>query len=409
MMDKQFSYKAKDHRGETVTGTVTGQTRREAALVLQAQSLIVLEISEKKKSEELFEKEFNIRIRPVTVEAFCRFCRQFHIMLNAGIPILKCLELIGGETENQGFAQDISGVSHRIQSGASLSQAMTAYPKSFPTLFVFMVEAGEMSGNLNVILFKMAEHYDAEEKKRRQLQQTLFYPMILSIVFVLVLIFLITAVLPTFADMFTVMNAELPGPTRFLMGLSRGLSVGWPMIILALAGLAAGLTLLMEVNVVANLRDKLSIKLPLIGVLNHKRFLERIATTLGMFLGSGIDLLVALNRLEGVTDNRYIKKELIVLREKVANGKSLNQGMAESGIFPSLFCQLVAIGEVSGSLPEVLETLNLIYADEVRVRIQLLHTSLEPLILLIFGGLVLFILAAIMLPVFDIYSAYSNM
>lgn len=408
-MDKQFSYRAKDQRGETITGSVAGQTRREAAQALQAENLIVLEIKEKKKAEEFLKKEFHIRIRSVSGDVFRRFCRQFHIMLKAGIPILKCLELIAGETENQGFAQDISGVGQRIQAGASLSQAMIGYPKSFPALFIFMVEAGEMSGNLNTILIKMADHYDFEEKNRRQLQQALFYPLILSIVFVLVLIFLITMVLPTFADMFTTMNAELPGPTRFLMGLSHGLSVGWPIVLLILVGLAAGVTLLMETAVVINTRDWLRIKLPLIGALNHKRCLARIATTLGMLLASGIDLLTALNRLEGVTDNRYIKKELIGLREKVANGKSLSQGMAESEVFPRLFYQLVAIGEASGSLPEVLETLNVIYADEVQARIQLLHTSLEPLILLIFGGLVLFVLAAIMLPVFDIYSAYASM
>ena len=408
-MDKQFIYKAKDRQGETVNGTVTGQTRQEAALFLQTQNLMVLEIQEKKKSEEFLKKEFNMRIRSVTSAAFSRFCRQFQIMLNAGIPILKCLELISDETENKGFAEDIAGVGRRIQSGESLSQAMMAYPKSFPPLFIFMVEAGEMSGNLNTILVKMAEHYEIEEKNRRQLQQTLFYPILLSVVFVLVLIFLITAVLPSFVDMFVVMNAELPGPTRFLMTLSDGLSVRWPIILLILAGFATGVVLLTEIDAVAKWRDWLKIKLPLIGRLNHKRDLARIATIMGMLMGSGVDLLTALNRLDGVTENRYIKIELIRLREKVVNGKSLSQGMTESDAFPGLFCQLVAIGEVSGSLPEVLETLNLIYADEVQAKIKLLHTSLEPLILLIFGGLVLFILAAIMLPVFDIYSAYSSM
>ncbi|WP_373484008.1 type II secretion system F family protein [Acetobacterium sp.] len=408
-MDKQFSYKAKDQRGETITGTVIGQTRREAAQVLQTQNLIVLEISEKKKSAEFLKKEFKVRIRSVTGEAFSRFCRQFHIMLNAGIPILKCLELISDETENSGFAQDIFGVGRRIQSGESLSQAMMVYPKSFPSLFVFMVEAAEMSGNLNEILLKMAMHYETEVKNRRQFQQTLFYPMILSIVFVLVLIFLITTVLPSFVDMFAVMDAELPGPTRFLMKLSQELRAEWPIILLTLTGLAAGVSFLKGIDSVANLKDRMKIKLPLIGTLNHKSCLARLATTLGMLMESGVDLLMALNRLEGVTDNRYIKNELIQLREKVATGKSLSQGMTESDAFPSLFCQLVAIGEVSGSLPKVLETLNLVYADEVRTRIQLLNTSLEPLILLVFGGLVLFILAAIMLPVFDIYSAYSSM
>lgn len=408
-MDKQFSYKAKDHRGETVTGTVAGQTQREVAQFLHTQNLIVLEINENKKSAEFLKKEYHLRIRSVTDDAFSRFCRQFHIMLAAGIPILTCLELISDETEDNGFAQDIFGVGRRIQSGESLSQAMTVYPKSFPSLFVFMVEAAEISGNLNEILLKMAEHYESEVKNRRQLQQTLFYPMILSVVFVLVLTFLITTVLPSFVDMFVVMNAELPGPTRFLIAMSQGLRTGWPLLLLILVGLAAGFSFLMGIESVANLTDRLKIKLPLIGSLNHKRCLARIATTLGMLLGSGVDLLAALNRLEGIADNRYIKKELSLLREKVVNGKSLGLGMTESDAFPSLFCQLVAIGEVSGSLPKVLETLNLVYADEVRTRIQLLNTSLEPLILLIFGGLVLFILAAIMLPVFDIYSAYSSM
>ena len=151
-MDKQFSYRAKDRQGETVTGTLTAQSPKEVALILQTKNLLALEIREKKKTEEIFKKEFNIRIRSVNGESFGRFCRQFEIMLKAGIPILKCLELIAAETENQQFARDIHGVGQQIQCGASLSQALMAYPKSFPVLFVFMVEAGEISGNLSTCL-----------------------------------------------------------------------------------------------------------------------------------------------------------------------------------------------------------------------------------------------------------------
>lgn len=408
-MDRQFSYKAKDMKGKTLTGTVIGQTRRDAAMLLQAQNLIVLEIREKKKSEGLLNKEFDFRFRAVTGGEFSQFCRQFHIMLNAGISILKCLELIGEEIKNKGFAKDLSGVCSQIQSGESLSMAMADYPKTFPDLFIFMVEAGETSGNLTEILLGMADHYETEEKNRRQLQQVLFYPMILSIVFVLVLVFLITYVLPTFVEMFEMMNAELPGPTQFLMGLSQALINGWPTMVIILAGGAIAVAFFQEIPAVAETKDRIKIMLPLIGALNHKRCLARIATTLGMLLNSGIDLMNVLVRLEGVTDNRFVKNELVILREKVTNGKGLALAMAESDVFPRLFCQLVAVGEASGSLPEVLETLNLIYKDEIKNRIQIINTSLEPLILLVFGGIVLFILAAIMLPVFDIYSAYSNM
>lgn len=408
-MDKSFVYKAKDQKGETITGTVMGRTSREIAMELQSQNLIVLEIKEQKRLEGVLDKAFYFRIRSVTEAELGRFCRQFQVLLKAGIPILKSLELIQVETKNKGFANDLQGVCNRIQAGESLSMAMAFYPKTFPALLGFMIEAGEISGNLDEILLGMAEHYETEVKNHQQLQQTLFYPMILSVVFLMVLIFLITYVLPTFTGMFEVMNAELPGPTRFLLAISQAVMTGWPTVILILLGSGIGLYYLLKNTTIAIAKDWLKINLPLIGKLHHKRSLARIATTMGMLLRSGIDLLTVLNRMEGVTDNRYLKKELVKLREKVANGKSLGQGMAETAVFPSLFCQLVVIGETSGALPEVLETLKLIYKDEINNQIQLMNTSLEPLILMVFGGMVLFILAAIMLPVFDIYAAYANM
>lgn len=408
-MDKQFIYKAKDFKGETVEGTIVAKTTRDAALILHTQNLIVLEITEKKKVENFLNKELDFRFKSVSINDFSCFCRQFHIVLSAGLPILKCLELIENETSNKGFAKEISGVYLGIQSGESLSKAMIAYPKSFPALFVFMVEAGEMSGNLTQILLGMAEYYETEEKNRRQLQQLLFYPMILGIVFMIVLIFLLTYVLPTFVGMFETMDAVLPRPTQFLLDISQLLTTQWPMMVLILVGSTLGLIILLELPNVARVKDYIKITLPIIGSLNKKRCLTMIATTLGMFLTSGIDLLSALNRLEGVTDNLYIKGELEILEKKVSNGTRLGQGMGESNVFPSLFCQLVTIGEESGSLAEMLETIHRIYKDEISNRIQLLSTSLEPLILIVFGGVVLFILAAIMLPVFDIYSVYSNM
>ncbi|WP_145972650.1 type II secretion system F family protein [Acetobacterium woodii] len=409
MMNKPFIYKAKDQQGETITGTAMGRTSREIAMELQSQNLIVLEIKEQRRSESILDKTFYFRIRAVTEAELGQFCRQFQVLLKAGIPILKSLELIQAETKNKGFGSDLQGLCNRIQAGESLSMAMAFYPKTFPALLIFMVEAGEISGNLDEILLGMAEHYETEVKNRQQLQQTLFYPMILSVVFLVVLIFLITYVLPTFTGMFAVMNAELPAPTRFLLAISQAVMNGWPIMILVLLGSGVGGSYLLKNVTIATAKDWLVINLPLIGMLHYKRALARIATTMGMLLRSGIDLLTVLNRLEGVTANRYLKKELVKLRETVANGKSLGQGMAETDVFPSLFCQLVVIGETSGTLPDVLETLNLIYKDEVDNQIKLFNTSLEPLLLMVFGGMVLFILAAIMLPVFDIYAAYANM
>lgn len=408
-MEKRFSYTAKNTLGETVTGNFPAKTFREAAQALHEKNLIALEITEEKKGYELLNREFRFRFMPVAANEFGRFCRQFHIVLSAGIPILKCLELIKNETKNKMFAKDISGVCCRIQSGEHLSDAIRAYPKSFPSLFVFMVEAGEMSGNLPEILFGMAEHYEIEEKNRRQIQQILFYPIILVFVVIAVVIFLLTCVLPTFVGMFEAMDVVLPKPTQLLLVMSQVLTIHWPAIVLSMFGCAVFMGMVSELPLIRMISDYLKIKLPLIGSLNQKRCLAIMAKTLAMLLSSGVDLISALNRLAGITENQFIKKEVENLREKVANGTRLGQGMAESEFFPSLFCQLVSIGESSGSLAEVLETINLIYKDEINARIQLMGISLEPLILILLGGVVLFILAAIMLPVFDIYAAYSNM
>ncbi|MBC3805098.1 hypothetical protein GH808_11745 [Acetobacterium fimetarium] len=408
-MDKDFNYKAKNYRGEDISGTVTAKTLRDAAVLLHGQNLIVLEITEKRRADELLNKEFDLRLKPVAADEFSQFCRQFHIMMNAGVSILRCLEIIGDETRNKGFARDIKGICIRIQSGESLSQAMAAYPKSFPELFVFMVAAGEMSGNLTEILLGMAEHYETQEQNRRQLQQVLFYPMILVFTAILVLLFLLTYVLPTFVGMFEAMEAPLPKPTYILLGISQMLTTYWPMIILVAGGSVLLAFMIAEVPKVALSRDYLKTKMPLTGSINQKRSLSMMAKTLAMLLNSGIDLLTALSQLAGITENRYLKKEVVILVKKISEGTSLAQGMEESAAFPSLFCQLVRIGETSGSLPVVLESVNRIYKDEMQNRIQLLSTALEPLILIVLGGMVLFILASVMLPVFDIYSAYSAM
>lgn len=408
-MNKTFTYKAMNNLGEIILGTLQATSKREVAMVLHNQNLFVLGITEEKKVLLYLNKNLNFRFRSVKTKDFSRFCRQFHIVLSAGVPISRCLELLKDHTKDQGFSRDILGICQRIRSGEGLSQAMGAYPKSFPTLFVFMVEAGEMSGNLPEILLEMAEHYEMEDENRRQIFQVLFYPLILVFVALGVVVFLLTQVLPTFVAMFEAMEAPLPEPTRILLGLSQTLIQSWPMILLFIVGFIFLSGTLLKMPKVANIIDFIKIRLPGFGSFNGKQCLVLLSKTLSLLLKSGIDLLTALSRLEGVTENRFIKREVRQLAKKISGGSRLAQAMEESAIFPSFFCQLVNIGEVSGSLPEVLDKINMIYEDEVKNSIKLMSTAIEPLILVVLGGAVLFILAAIMLPVFDIYTAYSAM
>lgn len=408
-MNRLFKYKAKDFQGKTVTGSHRGSSKRDVAVFLHNQNLVAIEILEEKKAALYLNKNLYFRLRPVSIEEFSQFSRRFHILLSAGVPIIQCLEMLREQTKDQGFSRDILGVCNRIREGEGLSQAMGAYPKSFSTLFVFMVEAGEMSGNLSEILLEMAAHYETEEKNRSQILQMIFYPIILVFVSLGVVVFLLTNVLPTFVAMFEAIDAPLPEPTRILLGISETLTRDWFKILLMIMGGVFFIGLVSEMPRVAGFIDSFKMKLPVLGRFNQKRCLVMLAKTLALLLNSGIDLLSALNRLDGVTENRFIKKEVRKLVKKVSGGSMLSQAMEESIIFPSLFCQMVRIGEASGSLPEVLEKITLIYDEEVKKTMNLMRTALEPFIILILGGGVLFILAAIMLPVFDIYTAYSGM
>jgi len=399
---KTFAYKAKNAKGENTKGILQASTQQEAAVVLHNRNLVVLEITEENKVKLFLNKNLNFRLGQVKTKEFSRFCRKFHIILSAGVPIARCLELLKDQTRDSGFSRDLSGVCQGIRSGEGLSQAMTAYPKSFPALFLFMVEAGERSGNLCEILMGMADHYENQEKNHRQMQQVFFYPIILVLVSVLVIVFLLTNVLPTFVGMFEAMDAPLPEPTRILLGMSQILIQDWPMMLLSMIGFLLFLGIVREIPRVALFKDLMKIRLPAIGAVNRKRCLVIVSKTMALLLGSGMDLLSVLNGLDGITDNRFIKKELRKLTKKVSGGSSLTQAMEESPIFPIFYSQLVSIGETSGSMPEVLEKIALIYDDEVKNTMKFISTAVEPLILMVLGGAVLFILAAIMLPVFDI-------
>jgi len=408
-MTRTFAYKAKNSRGENTNGVLQAATQQEAAAVLHNRNLVVLEITEENKAKLFLNKNLNFRMSRVKTKEFSRFCRKFHIILSAGIPILGCLELLRDQTRDSGFSRDIAGVCQGIRSGASLSRAMAAYPKSFPVLFLFMVEAGERSGSLCEILMGMADHYETQDKNNQLVQQVFLYPIMLVLVSVAVVVFLLTNVLPTFVGMFEAMDAPLPEPTRILLGVSQLLIQDWPVMLLTMVGFFVFLGIVLEIPRVALFKDFLRIRLPGIGGFNKKRCLVIISKTMALLLRSGMDLLSVLDHLDEVTNNRFIKKELRNLTQKVSGGSSLAQALEESPVFPGFYSQMVNIGETSGSLPEVLEKIGLIYDDEVKNSIKFMSTAVEPMILLNLGGAVLFILVAIMLPVFDIYSAYSGM
>jgi|LGOV01.1.fsa_nt_gb type IV pilus assembly protein PilC len=408
-MSKIYRYKARNQKGELKVGKLRGETKEEIAVVIQSKNLLIVEIKKEKLIFPFLNQDLMWRFRSVKLSEFSRFCRQFFIILSAGVPITQALEILKDQTQDKGLAKDCIGVCNDIRSGTDLSKTMEKYPKSFPKLFVSMIHIGEISGNLIEIIAEVANYYENEEKNRQRIKQLMFYPIILICVAVGVVVFLLINVLPTFIGMFETMEISLPKITQLLLNISQGLKEKGFVGLLGIIGLILCLCLLFEIPRIKLLKDYITMKMPLFSGLNHKRFLGQFSKILGLLLESGIDLLAALNYMERMFDNYYVEKEMNIIENKIAKGFKLSIAMEESSLFPSLFCQLMAVGETSGSLPEVLKKITLIYEDDVKNSVAMLETALEPVILIVLGGMVFLILAAIMLPIFDLYSVYSEM
>lgn len=393
-----FKYKAVTNTGETVEGTFEGQSTDEVLYMLKGKNYLPVSV------EELNEREIKSGITlgtNVKKKDMAVFCRQFYAMLNAGISIVNCLDILEKQTENKTLKKAIGQAYEEVQKGLTLSEAMKNNQKTFPLLLVNMVEAGEVSGNLDIIMDRMAIHYEKENKIENKVKSAFTYPIILIVVSVAVVVFLLTKVMPTFIGMFDNSGAALPGPTRYLLNMSARLENFWFIYAITIPLVIIGISIYGKSPSGKLFFDKTKITIPGLKKTNIKIITSRFTRTLSTLLSSGIPLIQSLEVVSRVVGNKVISNGLVKGIEDIKKGVSLSSTIREIGVFPPMVYSMISVGEESGSLDEILLKTADFYDEEVETSLDKMTTMLEPILIVIMAFIIGFIVIAMAMPMFD--------
>ena len=396
----KFKYRVMNSDGEKIEGSYEANSKDEVIDFISGNGyypLLIEEISQSKNIEIKFNSK--VKLKDLSV-----FCRQFYTMLNAGVPILTCLEILSGQIGNKKLREATKDINDEVQKGGVLSDAMKKHTDVFPDLLVSLVASGEASGNLDAIMLRMATHYEKENKITNKVKSAMIYPMVLGMVSIGSVVFILVYVMPTFTEIFAQSGTVLPWSTRFLLALSEGIKNYWLYIIIIIGLGGFGLNTFFKSEQGMFISSNLKLKIPVIKKLNQMIIVSRFTRTLSTLIASGLPLIEALKIVSEVSGNKVAEKALLKIRDKVMRGESLYSSMVESEIFPAMLYSMVKIGEETGSLDDILNKTADFYDEELDSIIQTSVALLEPLLIVIMGLIIGFMVGSIMLPMFDSYN-----
>lgn len=392
-----YKYKAVSQNGEIIEGFFEGNEEADVLAMLKGNNYLTVAVEKDVGAEA----QIDIFSSKVKKKDLAVFCRQFYTMLDAGIGIVKCIEILEKQSENKNLVKALGTLYENVQKGFTLSEGMKKHPKVFPSLLINMVEAGEVSGNLDTIMERMAVHFEKENKLENKIKSALIYPIALAVVSVAVVIFLLVAVMPTFIGMFESSGQALPGPTQILLNISNWLTEFWYIFIAMVIGITVGFIAFKQTPTGRNFLDTLKLKIPVVKDTNVKIITSRFTRTLSTLMSSGIPLLQAIDVVARVVGNKVVHDRLVIASENVRKGVSLSRAINEVGVFPPMVDSMIKIGEESGSLDDILYKTADFYDDEVEVALQRMTSLMEPVMLVVMAVIVGFIVIAMAMPMFD--------
>ncbi len=395
-----FRYKAINTEGVTAEGTLTAPGRREALDMLRQRQSHPVSLEEEKNRNVNLKRNQSVKAKDLSV-----FCRQFYSMLNAGVNILSCLDILKTQLENKTLREVTNDIYENVQKGLTLSEAMRRNEKVFPSLFLSMIVAGEVSGTLDNIMKRLAIHYEKEYKLNNKIKSALVYPAVLVVATIAVVTFLITFVMPTYVELFSGSNVPLPAPTLIVINLSKFVRTYWYLIILVVAASLVVLRTYVQSEEGHRHMDELKLKLPILKDLNQKIVAARFTRTMSTMMVSGIPLLQSIESVAGVVNNMVIKEGMGKIYDAVRSGKILSEPVRASGMFPPMVGNMIKIGEESGTMDELLDKAADFFDEEVDRSVQRLTTLFEPLMIVIMGIVIGYIVVAMMMPMFDMVKA----
>ncbi|MEW6447055.1 MAG: type II secretion system F family protein [Bacillota bacterium] len=403
-MPQCYNYRARTPQGELVVGFLDAENQTAAVNALRGKNLFVVDIKPaSEKSRDLISGALHAKVshRDLAV-----FCRQFSVMLEAGLPIFQALNVLVQQTEKKYLRETTIKVVNRLEEGLSLAEAMRLYPKVFPLILTRMVEAGEISGTLEQVLGRLATHFEKEQQTREAIRGALTYPAIVFIVAAIAVGVLLTFVVPTFERVFQGLDVAVPLSTQVLLQVSRFFQRFWWAVLGGAVLIIAGLSYFLRSTVEGKeIWDRFILRLPVVGTLVKKAIVARFARTLGTIIGSGVPIITALEVAKRTTGNVVIAQAIERTIENVAEGGTIAGLLERSGVFPPMMTRMIAVGEETGALEELLEKAAAFYEQDVEATVKRLPVTIEPLLIIVLGGVVLLIVVSILTPIFSIYES----
>lgn len=391
-----YVWKGKTAKGDAITGELKANDRREVAEYLRKRRVVIQSVRKKPKEITL---SFGGK-KGVSVKDLCVFTRQFATMINAGLPLVQCLEVLARQQPKPHFKQSIQQVMIEVEGGQTLSESLAKQRHIFGDLYVNMIAAGETGGILDVILQRLAVFLEKNDALQRKVKGALTYPAIVLFVAVGACIFMLMGVIPVFAKMFSDFGGELPMPTQIVMNLSNFLRDYWYMLLGGVAAAVFGFKRLRKTKWGELATDKLFLKVPIIGTVLLKGGVSRFTRTLGTLIGSGVPILQGLEITARTAGNRVLQNAIEGTSVSISQGDTISEPLKQSGVFPPMVVQMINIGESTGALDEMLSKIADFYDDEVDAAVEALTAAIEPLMIVVMGTMVGGMLVAMYLPMF---------
>lgn len=405
-----FEYTALNPEGRKVKGAIDAENIRAARQKLRGQGIFPTDIREGAEASQEKSRDIKRYFQSdrVGLRDLATSTRQLATLVGAGLPLVSALQALSEQTDNATLRRIIVDVRENVEGGSALAKAFGNFPKAFPPLYINLVNSGEASGTLDTVLLNLADYLEAQVELRRRVMSALMYPILMLIICTLVVSGLLMYVVPKIVEIFQKQGAILPLPTRIMIGFSDLLIGYWFLILLAGALLTIFLRWYYR-QPQGRLRfDRLVLELPIYGTLYKKICTARVASTLGTLLSSGVGLLTGLDITKNIINNVHMSKSIDDAREGVREGRSLARELGRSGLFPSMLGHMIAVGEASGQLEEMLRKAGQAYEKDVNAALDGLTSLLEPLLMIIVGAIVLAIVISVLLPMADLINVVQK-
>ncbi|KXA05568.1 type II secretion system F family protein [Clostridium perfringens] len=396
-----FKYKAINSEGQRIEGSQSADSESQVREMLLSNQYYPLSIEkENSKSKSSFSFNRKVKLKDIAV-----FCRQFYVMLDSGLSIGKALNILIEQGEKPKIREALIGVNGDLKRGETLANSMRKRKDVFPNLLTSMIDAGERSGNLDIILKRMAEYYEKETKIRGKIKSAMIYPIVLGVVAIIAITFILTFVMPTFVQMFEENNVDLPTSTKMVLGTSKMLGKYGIIIFLILVTAIILLGKYLKSEEGQYKLSVINLKIPVIKKLTQKIIVSRFTRTMGIVSSSGMSLVTSLEIVASVVGNKIAEKELLKVKEKVLKGEGLGDSIMRIKIFPPMLASMVKVGEEAGSLDSILDKTADFYDDELEREIQTATALIEPAMIVIMGIIIGFLLISILTPMFKMYNS----